>query len=435
MQATGLVFMPAEAVASLVAGGIGILERQVRQLRHAGARRVFVAGVPPLTVLPAGSEAVTAAQLDAALGGDAPVLVLASGLVVDERALARMAAAAAPALLVADATRPGAQGVERLDALTWAAGVALIGGERLREIARTLGEWDLEATITRVLAADASVARVEWSAIPDYAPARRRTIPLLWARPQSPADAAVLTDAVIAAAQKGCLDWPARFIHAPVEDVIVRLLAPTPVTPNAVTLFTGALGIAAGIAFATGWLWTGLILALITGPLDGVDGKLARTRVEFSKFGDLEHLLDKVLEYGWYLCVAGHFAAVMANMLPWAIAALIILPALSEAIQGEFFRRFSGIQLDDAGPIERRVRLIAGRRNTFLWTWLPFAALHYWFEGFAVLAAYSIATTAVAQWRFYTRIGAYGRGNSAAVAANFEATVYGFLPVRNVSST
>ena len=435
MQTTGLVFMPAEPVASLLAGGIGLVERQVRQLHHAGVARVLIVGVPPLATIPPGAEPAAPAQLDQLLAGAGRVLVIAAGIAIDERALARMLQVEAPALLVWDATRPAARGVERLDALTWAAGIAVIGAARLCDLARDIGDWDLEATITRTLAADPATRRIEWSMIPTYAPARRRTLPLLWARPQSQAEADVLTGALVAAAQKGCLDWPARFIHPPIENLLVRLLAPTPVTPNMVTLFTGVLGAGAGLAFATGWLWTGLILALVTGPLDGVDGKLARTRVEFSKFGDLEHLLDKLLEYGWYLCVAGYFAAVMANTLPWAIAALIILPAVSEAVQGEFFRRFTGIQLDDAGVFERRARLVAGRRNTFLWTWLPLAALGYWFEGFVMLAVYSIVTTGIAQWRFYKRIGDYGRNNAATVAANFAATAYDFLPARNVSAT
>jgi 1L-myo-inositol 1-phosphate cytidylyltransferase / CDP-L-myo-inositol myo-inositolphosphotransferase len=134
------------------------------------------------------------------------------------------------------------------------------------------------------------------------------------------------------------------------------------------------------------------------------------------------------LEYAWYLCIAWHFSSVRGSALPWAIAALIILPAIAEAVQGEFFRRMTGIQLDDAGDVERRIRLFAGRRNTFLWTWLPLAAIGLWFEGFVILAIYSILTTAVAQWRFYKRLSAYARANGNKIATNFDATAYTFLP-------
>ena len=318
--------------------------------------------------------------------------------------------------------------IERIDAATVAAGLMILPGAMVRAQAAKLGEWDLQSTLIRTAAIDPTTRRIDFLGLPTYAPARRRDAKQIWARPISPDEARAAGESLIAASQKGCLDWPARFLHPWPENMLVRLLAPTKVTPNMVTVATGVIGLAACVAFATGWLWTGLILALITGPLDGVDGKLARTRCEFSKWGDLEHLVDKLLEYGWYLCIAWHFAGTRESALPWAIAALIILPAIAEAVQGEFFRRMTGIQLDDAGETERRIRLIAGRRNTFLWTWLPMAAFGLWFEGFVFLAIYSVVTTGVAQWRFYKRLSAYGRSHGNKIATNYTATGYTFLP-------
>ncbi len=393
---------------------------------------IFAVDVVPLTQLPAGMTALAAAALADAIQPSDLVIAIAAGLIVDERAIAAVLAAPVPALLVWDATLPGAQGVERIDALTHAAGVLTLSGATVQTQAARIGDWDLASTLMRAIAGDAAANRIEFSALPTYAPNRRRDVALIWARPETPQEARDAGETLIAAAQKGCLDWPARFLHPWPEDLLVRWLAPTRVTPNIVTIATGVIGVVAGVAFATGWLWTGLLLALITGPLDGVDGKLARTRVEFSKWGDLEHLVDKLLEYGWYLAVAWHFSHERHSALPWAIAALIILPAIAEAVQGEFFRRLTGIQLDDAGETERRIRLFAGRRNTFLWTWLPLAALGLWFEGFVVLAMYSVVTTGVAQWRFYKRLSAYGRQHGDRIAANYAATSYTFLPPTGV---
>ena len=434
MRTIGLLFPPAEPADTLVVGGIGILERQARQLRHAGVAELIAVDVVPLTPLPAGVVAVATAALAGIVGAGDRVVAIAPGLVIDDRAVAAVLAAPVPALLTADATQPGATGVERLDALRFAAGVMSLTGATLLKVAAGLGEWDLGSTLIRAAAADKAVTAIEFSALPLYVPARRRDVALLWARPADPAAAAAAGEALLLAAQKGCLDWPARYFHPPIENALVRLLAATPITPNMVTLATGVIGVAAGVAFAYGWLWTGLILALVTGPLDGVDGKLARTRVEYSKWGDLEHLLDKLLEYGWYLALAGHFATVRGSGLPWAVAALIILPALAEAVQGEFFRRLTGFQLDDAGDFERRFRVFAGRRNTFLWTWLPLAALGLWFEGFMMIAVYSVVTTGVAQWRFYKRLAEYGRLHGARIAANYAATAYAFLPKAEASS-
>jgi phosphatidylglycerophosphate synthase len=428
MRTVGLLFPPVETPASLVAGGITVLERQARQLRRAGADVLFAVDVVPLTELPADVEAITTAMIASRIAATDRTIIIAPGLIIDERAIAVVMLTPMPAVLVCDSARPDAVCVERLDAQTVAAGCMALPGAMVVQQAAGLGEWDLGSTLIRVAAANPATNRVDFLAIPLYAPARRRNVPLIWARPVTEDEARAASETLISAAQKGCLDWPARFLHPWPEDLMVRLLAPTRITPNMVTLFTGVVGIAAGVAFAMGWLWTGLILALITGPLDGVDGKLARTRVEFSKWGDLEHVLDKILEYGWYLCVAWHFSGAMGSALPWALAALIILPAIAEAVQGEFFRRLTGVQLDDTGETERIIRLFAGRRNTFLWTWLPMAAAGLWFDGFVLLAVYSVLTTAVAQWRFYKRLSVYGRAHGERIAANYLATAYTFLP-------
>ena len=404
--------------APLTVGGRPVLERQIRQVRLAGAVRVIVVGGPL-----AGVEAVPTPDAAAALiAEDDLVLVLTPGLVADERIVAATVAAAPAVAIFAD------RGVERIDAASLFAGVAAYPGALVRRVIAELGDWDLHATLLRA-AAGQGVARVDLSAMDLYAPARRRVVPLVWSVPATTTEAAAATTSVIRAAQKGCLDWPARFIHPPIEDGLVRLLGPTPITPNMVTLFVAAISLAAGIAFALGWLWTGLILALVSGPLDGVDGKLARSRLEFSRWGDLEHVLDKIAEYGWYLALAGHFA-VTRGEAPWLIAALIIVVALAEALSGEFYRRFTGTQLDDAGDFERRFRLISGRRNTYFWTLIPFAAAGLWYAGFAMIAVYAVATFFVMQLRLFRRLGEYGRRHSATVAANYAATSYDFLPAK-----
>ncbi len=406
-------------VAPLVVAGRSVLERQVRQARLAGAARIIVVGgVHP------GAETVAAAELVTQLVDHDLVLVLAPGVVADERIVAAVCAVDGPVL----ATWPVAHGgVERIDAVTFAAGVAVYPGALVRRVASALGDWDLHSTLLRAALADPGIARLDLAGLDLYAPARRRVVPLGWALPTTPDEAAATTSMLLAAAQKGCLDWPARWLHPPIEDALTRLLLPTRITPNQVTLFIAALSVVAGVAFACGWLWTGLVIALVCGPLDGVDGKLARTRLEYSRYGDLEHVLDKLAEYGWYLALAGHFSAIGATGA-WAVAALIVLFALAEALAGEFFRRFTGKQLDDAGPFERRFRLVSGRRNTFFWTLVPFALAGAWYSGFVAIAVYAVATFFVMQYSLYRRLADYGSQHSATIAGNFARTAYGFLP-------
>lgn len=420
----------AEPWGALRVGGIAVVERQARQLRSRGATRVLVViermtpGVAAaIAAIGDGVEVVReASAIPALLAGADMVVTMAEGLVIDDRLLAAALAPTGPAIATWSAARAHA---ERIDPVRVWAGVARLPAGLVASVAAGLGEWDLESTLLRCAAAE-NVPSVALDALDDYAPERRRRVPLLWSAVRTDADAEGATDALVSAAQKGCLDWPARWIHPPIENAIVRLLLPTRVTPNQVTLLTGILGLLAGAAFATGALWLGLLTALLVGPLDGVDGKLARVRHEFSRWGDLEHVLDKVVEYGWYICLAAYFAGAGEGGA-WPLAAIIILFALAEAVQGEFFRRFTGGQLDDAGDIERRIRLIAGRRNTFFWTLLPFALIDQWYLGFAVIAAYSAATFFLAQARFFTRLAQYGRRHAPVVDANFRASDYAFL--------
>jgi len=440
---------PGEAPPGLLeAGGITLLERQVRQVLKAGASRIILvaAELPDalrqrlaadLRVQLAATATAAALQLQATQehargdGQPAEVLLLAPGLLIDERLVVAMAQASrvesVPLLLVFDARSPA--GAERIDSQAHWAGALRMPAPLVEQTLATLGEWALSGTLLRV-AVGSGADRMAVESLPLYAPARRREAEMIWAMPTNAVELHGATESLVSAAQKGCLDWPARWIHPPIENQLVRWLLPTPITPNMVTGLTAIMGLAAGIAFALGQLWAGLVLVLLIGPLDGVDGKLARTRHEFSRWGDLEHVLDKLMEYGWYLALGYWFSKSGHGLAAWLATGGIIIFALSEAAKGEYFRRFTGRQLDDWGVFERQFRLVAGRRNTFFWTLLPFAALGWWWSGFVMLLAYAAVTFAVAEWRFLVAIRSYAVAQSQAVAANFAATAYDFLPRR-----
>ncbi len=82
-------------------------------------------------------------------------------------------------------------------------------------------------------------------------------------------------------------------ILAPVADLLARLN----VHPNAVSLI-GFLGcVAAGGALALGYVRLGGLLLLVFGPLDAVDGLLARRAGKVSPFGAfLDSTLDRLAE-------------------------------------------------------------------------------------------------------------------------------------------
>ncbi len=417
--------------------GRTILERQVRLAFRAGAAGVIVLGA----ALPADIErrlvglgrvilCPSGAELARLLSGETGDLLLVEpGVVVDERLVEAVARGPAGAkVLVFDEAPPA--GAERLGASEHWASVARMPCRNAADALASHPDWEPVGTLLRaVLAADAVLVPV--ASLPTYAEGRRRDVPFVWARPVSAGGRSEAEQQLLAAAQKGCLDWPARWLHPPVENAIVRLLWPTAVTPNMVTLATAVLGVIAIGLLATGALLPALVLILVIGPLDGVDGKLARTRVEFSRWGDLEHVLDKILEYGWFAALGWWFAGQGHGLAAWLIAAIIIVFAFLEAIHGEIFRRMTGRQLDDWGPFERHFRLVAGRRNTFFWTLLPFGVAGLWWEGFVALMGYASLTFAIAHWRFLFRLTAFVRQEAPAARRNLEATHYAFLPKRS----
>ncbi len=95
--------------------------------------------------------------------------------------------------------------------------------------------------------------------------------------------------------------WVSRHLNRPISTSISRLLAPTSITPNQFTLFTGLIGLATGFFMAMGGYFHYLIGATLfqaTSVLDGVDGELARLKFKSSPYGQW---LDTVVDNLSYL--------------------------------------------------------------------------------------------------------------------------------------
>ncbi len=85
----------------------------------------------------------------------------------------------------------------------------------------------------------------------------------------------------------------ARHVTGPV----IRLLARTPVTPNALTVFSLAVTAVAGALIATGHLFPGGLVVLFASLFDILDGALARNTSRVTKFGGaLDSTLDRLAE-------------------------------------------------------------------------------------------------------------------------------------------
>jgi phosphatidylglycerophosphate synthase len=204
-------------------------------------------------------------------------------------------------------------------------------------------------------------------ALDPYSPTHRGPVPFYVQAIKTPADAEVATKTLIRAAQKCALDLPALLLDPVFENRLVFWLCNTRVTPNQVTLFTALLGACIAALFFYGWLRLGILLAYAVEVLDGVDGKLARTKLQTSRLGELEHVLDFFMEHAWYLTITIFLVTSTQEPQLWWVGGALMVSDLLDNLLYYVGQVLFGKQLDELGAFDRRFRLIAGRRNIYAW--------------------------------------------------------------------
>jgi phosphatidylglycerophosphate synthase len=211
-----------------------------------------------------------------------------------------------------------------------------------------------------------SIDVVDAAAADDYIVAmRRRVRPVCFPAPAG--QSRRLAERIILdSAQKGTLDLPA-YLHAPIETRIISVLCKTRITPNHITIAGLIIGAGATTAFALGRVGLGIVAALIFGLVDGLDGKQARVKIETTKHGKWEHHLDYLIENSWWTAIA--FDLWRSSQLSNAFLFLALL--VGSHLLDEFAKRRAkmgtGRLLDDLTPFDRAFRLIAARRNVYVW--------------------------------------------------------------------
>lgn len=211
-----------------------------------------------------------------------------------------------------------------------------------------------------------SVRALDAAAQPSYSLEMRRELRPVWF-PAPPADQRKFAERVLLrATQKGTQDLPA-WAHAPIENLLIARLCKISISPNQLTIITNIVAWIATFFFATGNLIWGIVIALCVGVLDGLDGKLARLKVETTKQGELEHWFDALFEWSWWIALAYWFQT--SGQLSGAFRYLGLL-AIAEAIDGILkwiAYAKTGKLIDELGTFERIVRLVGGRRNIYVW--------------------------------------------------------------------
>jgi len=228
----------------------------------------------------------------------------------------------------------------------------------------------------------------------DYVVSMRRYVrPLCFSAP-SEQSRRVAERVILDSAQNGTLDLPA-YIHAPIETAIISLLCKTRITPNQITIVGFIIGCSATAAFALGRVGLGILAALIFGIVDGLDGKQSRVKIETTDLGKWEHHLDDLIEYSWWTAIA--FQLWRSGLFPNVFYFFTLL--IGSHVLDHFARRRTkmakGRLLDDVAPFDRAFRLIAARRNVYVWILACGFLLHAFPQSYAVICGWAAVSAAV----------------------------------------
>src|SRR5438094_6794896 len=200
--------------------------------------------------------------------------------------------------------------------------------------------------------------------------------------------------AILDAAQKGTLDLPAYF-HAPIETGIISLLCKTRITPNQITITGFIAGCSATAAFALGRVGLGILAALIFGIVDGLDGKQARVKIEMTEHGKWEHHLDYVIENSWWLAIAFHLWRSGQFPNVFYFFALLVGSHLLDEFAKRRVKIAKGRLLDDVAPLDRAFRLIAARRNVYVWMLACGFLLGAFPQSYAIICGWAAFSAAI----------------------------------------
>jgi len=153
--------------------------------------------------------------------------------------------------------------------------------------------------------------------------------------------------------------WPEPALH------VTRLCANLRLTPNMVTTASLALVCLAFYYFWIGAWIPGIIAGWAMTFLDTVDGKLARTTMTYSAWGNIyDHGIDLIHPPFWYWAIYTGLLATGATH-PWLLPALIIILigyVVGRITEGIFMRLY-GFHIHVWQPVDALMREITARRN------------------------------------------------------------------------
>ena len=169
---------------------------------------------------------------------------------------------------------------------------------------------------------------------------------------ETPADVRLAERRLMRALVKDTDGFMARHVERPISLAISRLLAPTAITPNQMSLISIAVGICGGPFFLSpraSLQTVGALMFLAHSILDGCDGELARLKFEESRWGGvLDFWGDNVVHVVVFACMGVGWSLAAAAGWPLLLGAAAVLGTLGSA--GLVYWRLMRVK-DDGGAL------------------------------------------------------------------------------------
>ncbi|RLB09954.1 MAG: hypothetical protein DRG27_03855 [Deltaproteobacteria bacterium] len=200
---------------------------------------------------------------------------------------------------------------------------------------------------------------------------------------------------LIKSMQKKVMDLPAEYLDPLFEDHLTALLCNTPITPNMVTIFSFIVATVIAFLFYQGYFVIGAFCTYIVEILDGVDGKLARTKLEFSRFGEYECVVDYFYENLWYISLGLGLKKIYHGNLPLFLSGIMVLCDTLDNIIYTLSMKWFNKNLDLFSPFDMRFRKIAGRRNIYCFMFMIGFSLGYYLQTFIATSIWAFITVVV----------------------------------------
>jgi len=129
--------------------------------------------------------------------------------------------------------------------------------------------------------------------------------------------------------------------------------------------------------------------------LDGVDGKLARVKIIFSRLGEYECYIDFLYEHWWYFALALGLRYTGAPPWIWKIWLLLAVSDVLDNILYTLAEHWYGKSLDLLSSFDSAFRKIAGRRNIYAFIFLVGFLMGYPARTFCVASGWGAITAII----------------------------------------